>query len=366
MYRNRLTIFAAIATVILLSIPAANLATSAYIGAPLLPRETRDLWSVDRVEGNLAYMVVSCCNRSIHPERVRIGQNGYFFLGNDNERVIDKTTGLWRPSGKMIEGLFKRFDRLRQEVEDPGAVLAIVIAPNKHSVYPEMLPTDLIPAQKTVTDDVSSRAEEAGLSILDLRPEMRRLKASAQAYLKTDTHWTHAGAAASYDSVMEFLRDPLGAEVSRIDYSLIPISRKAGDLANLLKMRQMFGVDHDNDYRIDLTIRPETCAATISMISGETSECAPSGKDEVSVMDKTMKLTRTTNAPNDQTVLMLCDSFCTSSSSLFNATFKTVYRVHWKFLDRKKLSHYIETLAPDIVILQMVERDMLTYGSGGK
>ncbi len=366
MYRNRLTIFAAIATVILLAIPAANLASSAYIGAPLLPRETRDLWSVDRVEGNLAYLFMSCCNRSIYPERVRIGRNGYFFLGNDDGRVIDKTAGLWHPPAEKLEELVKRFGRLQHEVAEAGAALAIVIAPNKHSVYPEMLPKDLTPARQTVTDDVLGRADAVGvgLPMLDLRADMRRLKTTAQAYLKTDTHWTNAGAADSYDRIMEFLRDQQGVAASTIGYNLIPTRRPAGDLVRLLKMREMFGQDHEADYRIELTMRPDTCVATISMISGETSECAPSGNDEVSVMDKSMKVTRTINAPNDQTVLMLCDSFCTRSSSLFNATFRTVYRVHWKFLDRKTLSRHIETLAPDIVILQMVERDMLTFGDG--
>lgn len=362
MYRKRLTVFAAIATVIILSIPAANLASGAYIGAPLLPRETRDLWSVDRVEGNMAYLLMSCCNLSLHPERVRIGQDGYFFLGNRDERVIDKTTGLWRPTAEMIEDRVRRFDRLQQEVTDAGAALAIVIAPNKHSVYPEMLPADLTPALKTVTDDFLGRADVTGLPILDLRPEMRRLKGSSQAYLKTDTHWTHAGAAAGYDRIMEFLRDQRGAAASSVDYSLIPTGRPAGDLANLLKMRQMFGQDHDRDYRIELTTRPVTCLATVNMLSGEVDECAPSGDGEVSVMDETTKLTRTANAPNDQTVLMLCDSFCTSSSSLFNATFTTVYRVHWKYLDDRMLSRLLGTLAPDLVILQMVERGILTFG----
>ncbi len=361
MYRSRLTIFAAIATTIFLSIPVANLASRAYVDGPLWPGEIRDLWSVDRVEGNLAYLLMSCCDRSTHPERVRIGRNGYLFLGNDNEKVIDKTIGDWHLASGVIDDHVGRFDRLQQAVADAGAVLAIAIAPNKHSVYPEMLPPDLIPAPRTVTDEVVNRADAIGLSILDLRPELRRLKTSAQAYLKTDTHWTHAGAAASYDQTMEFLRDQLGLMVSTVDYSLIPIRRPAGDLASLLKMQGMFGQDHDTDYRIIVTPRPQTCVATISLISGEVSKCAESDGDEVSVMDKSMKVTRTANAPNDQTVLMLCDSFCTSASTLFSASFGTVYRVHWKFLDRKMLSRFLETLRPDVVLLQMVERDMLTF-----
>ncbi len=361
MYRSRLTIFVAIAGVILLSIPAANLASRAYIGGPLWPREARDLWSVDRVEGNMAYLLMLCCNRSIHPEQVRIGQNGYFFLGNDFEKVIDKTTGDWRLPPEGIKDGVERFVSLQRQVADVGAALAIVIAPNKHSIYPEMLPPDVTPAPRTVTDDIVVQTGRTGLSILDLRPEMRRLKSSAQAYFRTDTHWTHAGAAVSYDRIMEFLRDQQGNPAQAIDYSLTPTNRPAGDLSAMLKMQELFGQDYDSDYRITVIPSPETCVATISVISGEANECVPSVNGEVSVIDKAMKVTRTANAPNDQTVLMLCDSFCTASSAMFTASFSTVYHVHWQFLDSETLSQYLETLAPDIVILQMVERNMLTF-----
>jgi hypothetical protein len=61
---------------------------------------------------------------------------------------------------------------------------------------------------------------------------------------------------------------------------------------------------------------------------------------------------------------MLCDSFCTAPSALFNASFAEVYRVHWQFIDDRALERYMATLNPDIVILQMVERDTLKLGLG--
>ena len=245
MYRRRLTIFAAIATAIILSLPIANLALRAYIGGKLWPSETRDLWSLDRVEGNVAYLLMSCCNRSMYPGRTRIGRNGYFFLGDDDGQVISKATGSWQPPAGLIEDRAAGLARLQQRVADAGAALAVVIAPNKHSVYPEMLPPDLNPAQQTVTDAFVNRAEAMGVSILDLRPVMRRLKETSQAYLKTDTHWTRAGAAASYDNVMRFLSDQHAVPASPVDYQLTPVNRPAGDLVRLLKMHEMFGPDHE-------------------------------------------------------------------------------------------------------------------------
>jgi len=61
---------------------------------------------------------------------------------------------------------------------------------------------------------------------------------------------------------------------------------------------------------------------------------------------------------------MLCDSFCSAASPLFNSSFQTVYRIHWSLLRGELLKSAIERLAPDIVILQMVERELLTPSFG--
>lgn len=364
MYRSHLTIFAAIAATLILSLPAANLALRSYIGGPLWSYEVRDLWSLDRIEGSVAYLLMSCCDKSPYPNRVRVGQNGYLFLGDEFADVMSKASGDWQPPAGLIDDRAARFARLQQKVTNAGATLAIVIAPNKHSIYPEMLPPDLTAAQQTATDELVIRAADMDVPILDLRPELRRLKATAQAYFKTDTHWTHAGAAASYDSIMEILRDHQGGRVTPVSYTLAPVDRPASDLTVLLKMQDMFGPAHETDYDISFAEPLKMCLSTISLISGDESECEATSNGDVSVEDRSIKVTRTENAPNDQTLLMLCDSFCAASSSLFNASFKTVYRVHWNYLDDAALNRNLETLAPDIVVLQVVERDVLAVSLG--
>ncbi|MEI4262924.1 alginate O-acetyltransferase AlgX-related protein [Roseovarius sp. D0-M9] len=358
MYSARLTLFAAIAAAMLMALPAANVASRAAVGGTLLPPDLRDLWSLDRIEGNLGYLAMTCCDRSLFPGRVQIGREGYLFLGDEDGEVMAKTEGTWpAPEGHAL-ALAKALATLRRGVEDAGAAFTAVIAPNKHSVYPEMLPPEVTPPPRTVTDDLISAAQDAGAPLLDLRPALRRAKDGAQAYLRTDTHWTRAGAAAGYEAMMEHL----GART--VPYDLAPVGAPAGDLARLLKMQALYPPDTETDYRITLRAAPVTCAAEIGLLSGNEGPCEPVQTDELSVMDKVLRVTRTADAPNPQTVLMLCDSFCTASSALFNASFTEVYRVHWKFIDDRALERYLGTLAPDIVILQMVERDALSLGLG--
>ncbi|MFD0858673.1 alginate O-acetyltransferase AlgX-related protein [Roseovarius aquimarinus] len=356
MYSARLTLFAGIAGIILLALPAANIATRAYLGGALLPAEPRDLLSLDRIEGNLAYLAMTQLGRSLFPERVQIGREGYLFFGDDDGAAMAKTRGAWPVPEGLIAAQAAALGRLAERMEARGARFLAVIAPNKHSVYPEMLPEDVAPAARTVTDDLLEAAGDVPL--LDLRPVLRAAKTETQAYLKTDTHWTRAGAAASYEAVM----DRLGARA--VAYDLTPVPAPAGDLARLLKMGGFYPEDAETDYLIDFAEPPGTCTVDIGLVSGKESACLPAPYPEQSVMEKVMRAARTPQAPNPQTVLMLCDSFCSVSSPLFNASFEEVYRVHWKFIDDAALERHLARIAPNIVILQMVERDALSLGLG--
>jgi alginate O-acetyltransferase complex protein AlgJ len=368
MYRSRLTIFAAIAGAIILGLPAANLAAIANFDRLPRPDAPRDWWSVDRIEGSLAYVLASCCQMSMRPDRVQIGQDGYLFLGDEHSDVMSKTTGQVQASAEAVDAAVAWLVRFRQLALAAGAAPVIAIAPNKHSVYSEKLPSDLRPAARTVMDDLLDGAAASGLAVLDMRPPLRQLKSSAQVYYRTDTHWTHAGAALSYDLIMAELRAVSGVAAVDVTYKLSPARHPAGDLAVLLKMQEMLGPDHDADYRIRFDTPPRTCLAPVASEGGEEGECTPVSKNVSVTHDGDVQVSRTSNAPNLQTVLLLCDSFCTASSRLFDASFRTVYRVHWKYTDAQLLETLLATLQPDIAILQVVERDLLQLAditSGG-
>ena len=359
MHNARLILFAAIAGVILLALPIANIASRAAIGAPLIPGEPRDLWSLDRIEGNLSYLAVTRFERSPFPGRVRVGRGGYLFLGDDDGAVMAKTTGAWRVPDGLIADQAQRLARLDARIAAADAQFLAVIAPNKHSVYPDKLPADVTPAGRTVTDDLAAEASARDVPLLDLRPAMRRAREGAQAYLRTDTHWTYASAAAAYEAIMERLgKAPVG-------YDLTPVPAGAGDLARLLKMDALHPPDADQNQRIALAEPFAGCAAEITLSRGTEGPCTPARTAEISVMDRKMRVTRNPGAPGPETLLMLCDSFCTASSALFNASFSEVYRVHWKFIDDAALDDFLARVSPDIVILQMVERDALSLGLGG-
>ncbi len=72
-----------------------------------------------------------------------------------------------------------------------GIVYFVVIAPNKHSIYPEYLPEDLRPTNNPLRIDqlLAALKERNITNIIDSRSLLKSAKKEQQLYYKTDTHW---------------------------------------------------------------------------------------------------------------------------------------------------------------------------------
>ena len=107
MYRKRFIFFLVIGITLFVSLPTINvvtwLVTGFSSGQQSQTDRWRNLWSADDAEGALAYLLMNCCNWSLRPGKVQIGSDGYLFLGNDYADVLDKNTGLVRPSLNRVD-----------------------------------------------------------------------------------------------------------------------------------------------------------------------------------------------------------------------------------------------------------------------
>lgn len=368
MYRNRLFVFLTLSFSIFLCIPLVNLVSRQFfMPSSNWPKDVREMWSLDITESLTSLLLIYCCDKSTDPDRVEIGQDGYFFLGNSFSSVMDRTTGKGMETSDLISAKIETISRLQDNITRRGAIFAVSIAPNKHSIYPEVLPKERTPADQTPADIFAARAAERGLNILDLRPPLRALKTETdlQVYLRTDSHWSDAGGAMAYTRTIDFLKSEFELNLHTVKYDLIPIHHPAGDLARLLKTDQFLSLDHELDY--DVRFDETTICLGEKDLKFETRvNCVPHGNMKIQELgrDETVYFTQAIEAPNPQTVLMLCDSFCASASALFNATFKSVHSVHWELLRGQNLQEYLDLLAPDIVILQIVERKILSGSYG--
>ena len=357
MYRSHLIVFLSVGLSIFLSLPIINLTLRVSFELhPVIPNEPKQLWSLDLVEGGVALALWRCCERSVHPRDVIVGKSGYLFLGNKHENVVDKITGSYTLSETTIESWAADLENLSSLVQSSGASFVFSVAPNKHTIYPEYLPKGKIAAIETVTDRLFSTASIQRIAALDLRSPLRRLKSSMPVYFLTDSHWNQAGAALAYTETMNTLAG-IGLELTQIPFRLSEIRRNVGGLSRLLKVDKLLKLEQETEFAFEID-ESTVCEGRVGLTAGVLTVCEPQMNAEVDVPkgNTYFKVTRAANAPNAQTVLMLCDSFCTAHSELFNASFKTVYRIHWAQVLGTRMTETLERLKPDIVIYQTVER----------
>ena len=80
-----------------------------------------------------------------------------------------------------------------------GGRFVFVVAPNKHTVYPEQLPAGLGRSDtSTRLDQLAAALHERGEPFVDLRPVLMELKQSRRAYQRLGTHCNDVGAHAAY------------------------------------------------------------------------------------------------------------------------------------------------------------------------
>ena len=111
------------------------------------------------------------------------GRDGWLYYGFDAYATCYPT--------RSVEDIVNRLNRLRSAVEGSGRTFTLVVAPDKSTVVPEHLPDSFAgsscvePRKSAFWSAITTRA-----GVLDLRSTLAGVDVRAQAYSKTDTHWT--------------------------------------------------------------------------------------------------------------------------------------------------------------------------------
>lgn len=88
-----------------------------------------------------------------------------------------------------------------------GAPFVVLLIPNKHSIYPDMLPDHIRRSSRpTLLEALSPALERAGIRSVDPTRALKDEAARAQVYFATDTHWTTSGAYIGYAALLDALR----------------------------------------------------------------------------------------------------------------------------------------------------------------
>lgn len=174
-------------------------------------------------------------------DQVVVGSDGWLYLYLTEQQKKVPISNLKRRQWRIH--LEERRDWLREQ----GIDFVVLVAPNKHTIYPEFLPHHFLPELRE--SKLNQFLEEVGmrsdLTVVDLAPRLSREKAHHLLYYKTDTHWNYVGAYFGYQELAKRMSEYFPAE-DRIELSSARVTTKNRD-TNLYRMMGVPG-NEGSDY----------------------------------------------------------------------------------------------------------------------
>ncbi|MCK4704537.1 MAG: hypothetical protein KAT90_03570 [Gammaproteobacteria bacterium] len=282
---------------------------------------------------------------------VTVGLDGWLFLGS----VKPGYSNYGDPFGDAINAnLFRETELQRfassltatkNWLKNKGIEYIYVIAPNKHTIYFDKMPSFISKKNNySATDQlVSYINKHTDVTIVDLRPVLFDAKKNQQLYFKNDTHWNHYGANIAQFEIMKHINTLLPGKItpsllSNNEFTAQQINK--GDLTAMAKINGQEEV-------YPTPIFNEKCLL----------------KSDPQSISEIEKHTMTCNTESLNAVIFR-DSFFSALHPYFARKFnRSTYTTDKLSYD--KLVKYIDKEKPDIVIEEVVERE-LPYVPSGK
>lgn len=266
--------------------------------------------------------------------RVILGKDDWlFYAGEESLELYANKRPL---SGAQLDDARESLAARVRRAKQLGAGYVFVVAPDKHSIYPEYMPRFLArrggPSQ---LDQLLAVTKPAGLPVVDLRPALLRGKADGLVYYKDDTHWTDWGAYLGYRTLMAAQPLP-DVPVLQLDYRQFSVARdfKGGlaEMANLPWTERAVGAD------------PSAARCAVAPVPFER-------------LSPNLSLARTRCAGAKYKVVYLGDSFTDWIMTYLAQSFgEVVYVARSGFTPWREVRPYVDREAPDLIIEELVER----------
>lgn len=142
--------------------------------------------------GNARYALLGAGRKG-----VIVGQDGWFFTAEEFKTV----------STKDIDDAADRVASIKRHLETRGIRLVLAPLPAKSDLYAEEVPSFVRSSAMADAYSVFSAAlEQRGIAVADTRAAMLTAKPFGEVFLKSDTHWSPAGAKAAAEAIQSSLQ----------------------------------------------------------------------------------------------------------------------------------------------------------------
>ena len=173
-------------------------------------------------------------------QSVAKGRHGWFFYADDG--AIEDYANVTPLTPEAVANWRTAVLRARGWLQARHITYIFTIAPDKHVVYPEEMPSSLSRVgDLSRTDQLLTALQDAGLAV-DLRPALVAAKRDERIYYRTDTHWNDRGAFAAYRQIVRAVRARVPAvppEWTRDDFEPASREDEGGDLAAMMGLKRV-------------------------------------------------------------------------------------------------------------------------------
>lgn len=274
-------------------------------------------------------------------EKVIIGKEGWLFYAHPY--IIDEIRTKKSFTRDELQHWEQVLEQRRDWLAKQGIHYLFVIAPNKHTIYPEYLPDSLQRVEKESRLDqlITYLKDNSELAILDLRSPLLNAKKRDRIYHRTDSHWNKPGVFSAYQEIIKFLAVwfPELTAVPRSAFDTEVIYREGGDLANMLGLKDILQEE-------------------VLKFSPRFSPLARQVEPEIEKANLPRDRQPFASAIADATLpraVMFHDSFALNLAPLLSEHFQRIIFLNQYEFDAK----IIQQERPDVVIQEMVERTLM-------
>lgn len=270
---------------------------------------------------------------------VLVGKDGWlFYAGDQSIPDYQKTNPLTKKQQVQLQ---EQLESLNTRLKSQGITLLVVIPPNKSTIYPQYMP-DQIPVlgkQSALDRFMIHMKKNSDVPVLDLRPTLAQASQGQDVYYRTDSHWNQLGAYYSYVEIMDALSagDPDLQPHSLSDFEIEFAGKNTHDLAR--------GMGRPDDKEEDWLLMPRFKVQVEQSV--------------VPLPDGIHDIRTATNADQDlPRLLVYGDSFYNSLAPFIEPHFSRVKEIPYVTAEDIWSLSWIDTEKPDIVIIEIVERNL--------
>jgi hypothetical protein len=133
------------------------------------------------------------------------GRDGWLFYADDG--AIEDFSDARPFTATELEAWRLTLEHTRDWLAERNVRYLFVIAPDKHVIYPDLLPGTLhrLHDESRIDQLVEYLQQRSTVTVLDLRPALRAARDRDRLYHRTDTHWNDIGAWVGYRQIIDRL-----------------------------------------------------------------------------------------------------------------------------------------------------------------